>query len=114
MGVANTQGKKKGLSSGSPVFAVEIEADAWLLYVVAAQLKPPKSRNPSKAANEDDDAGAGDKDFEMFFFGPMRLGDTYSIDDTKRLVENLCDICLWGQTEFKRWWEETVLATCEG
>jgi hypothetical protein len=25
-----------------------------------------------------------------------RLGDTYSIDDTKRLFNNLCDITLWG------------------
>lgn len=27
------------------------------------------------------------------------------MDDMKRLVENLCDISLWGQTEFKKWWE---------
>jgi len=49
----------------------------------------------------------------MFFFGPMRLGDIYSMDDTKWLVENLCDIPLWGQTEFKKWWEETILAACK-
>lgn len=109
-GIGNTQ---EGLSLGSPVFAIEIEADAWLLYVVAAQLKPSNARNLSKAASEESKENAADQAFEMFFFGPMRLGDTYSMDDTKRLVENLCDICLWGQTEFRAWWEQTVVATCE-
>ena len=82
--------------------------------MIAAQLKSPKPRNPSKTAKEDDEVGAADEDFEMFFFGPMRLGDTLFMDDTKRLVENLCNICLRGQTEFKRWWEETILAVCKG
>lgn len=53
------------------------------------------------------------QDFEMSFFGPMMLGNTYSMDDMNRLVENLCDISLWGQTEFKKWWEKTILAACE-
>lgn len=102
------------LSLGSPVFAIEIEADAWLLYVVTAQLKPLESRKPSKnAAKGDDEVDATVQDFEMFFFGPMRLGDTYSMNDMKRLVENLCDIVLWGQTEFRKWWEGTVLETCK-
>ncbi|KAH0552947.1 hypothetical protein GP486_006857 [Trichoglossum hirsutum] len=102
------------LSLGSPVFAIEIEADTWLLYVVTAQLKPLKSCKPSKnVTKENYEIDTTDQDFEMFFFGPMRLGDTYSMDDTKRLVENLCDISLWGQTEFKKWWEETILAACE-
>lgn len=37
------------------------------------------------------DAGvnATEQDFEMFFFGPMILGNTYSMDDVKRLAENL-------------------------
>jgi hypothetical protein len=114
MGVEDTQSRGNNLSLGSPVFAIEIEADAWLLYVVTAQLKPLKSRKPSKSVTkENDKVDATDQDFEMFFFGPMRLGDTYSMDDTKWLVENLCDISLWGQTEFKKWWEETVLAVCE-
>lgn len=102
------------LSLGSPVFAIEIESDAWLLYAVIAQLKPPKSYKLSKhLEKEDDEVDASEQDFDMFFFGPMRLGDTYSMDDTKRLVENLCDITLWGQTEFRKWWEETILAACQ-
>lgn len=103
------------LSLGSPVFAIEIEADNWLLYVVTAQLKPPKPGKLSKnITKEDDKLNATEQDFEVFFFGPMMLGNTYSMDDMKRLVENLCDISLWGQTEFKKWWENTVLTACEG
>ena len=102
------------LSLGSPVFAIEIEGDNWLLYVVTAQLEPPKSRKLSKnGTKEDDEVSATEQDLEMSFFGPMMLGNTYSMDDMKRLVENLCDISLWGQTEFKKSWEKTVLAACE-
>jgi hypothetical protein len=32
--------------------------------------------------------------FNMFFLEPLRLGDTYSIDDTKRLFNNLYNITL--------------------
>jgi hypothetical protein len=103
---------QESLSLGSPVFAIEIEADAWLLYVVAAQLKPPKTYSVSEAASKRDENGP-EQAFEMLFFGPMRLGDTCSMEDTKRLVENLYDIYLWGQTEFGSWWEQTVLAACE-
>ena len=106
--------QKNSLSLGSPVFAIEIVADSWLLYVVIAQLEPPKSRKLSKKiTKEDDGVNATEQAFEMFFFGPVKLGDTYSMDDLKRLVENLCDISLWGQTEFKEWWEKTVVAACE-
>lgn len=102
------------LSLGSPVFAIEIEADNWLLYVVTAQLKTLKPLELSKnVIKEDDKVNASEPDFEMFFFGPMMLGNTYSLDDMKRLVENLCDISLWGQTEFRKWWEKTVLAACK-
>jgi len=114
-GAGNTQGSGNGLSLGPPVFAIEIEADAWLLHVVAAQLKPPELRQSSKKnAKEDDEVHAAEQDFEMSFFGPMRLGDTYSEDDAERLVENICDMCVWGQTYFKDWWEGTVVSACEG
>lgn len=83
------------LSLRSPVFAIEIEADNWLLYMVTAQLKPPK---PGKLSNnitkEDDKLNVTEQDFEMFFFGPMILRNTYSMDDMKRLVKNQCDISL--------------------
>jgi hypothetical protein len=58
-GVEDTQDRGNKSSLGSPVFAIEIEADAWLLYVVTAQLKPLKSRKPSKnAAKENDEVHA--------------------------------------------------------
>lgn len=100
-------------SLGSPVFAIEIETDAWLLYVVNAQLTQPKPRKPSHVRIQESEVNATEQDFKMCFFGPIRLGSTHSLDDTKRLVENLCDICQWGQTEFKKWWQETILAACE-
>lgn len=104
---------KKNGSLGSPVFAIEIEADAWLLYIVNAQLTQPKLRKPSNVGKQKGQVNATEQDFKMCFFGPIRLGSTYCLDDTKRLVENLCDICQWGQTEFKEWWQETILAACE-
>lgn len=68
-----------------------VDAQGWNVN------EPLKSRKPSKnVAKENDEVDATDQDFEMFFFGPMRLGDTYSMDDTRRLVENLCDISLWS------------------
>lgn len=104
---------KKNGSLGSPVFAIEIEADAWILYIVGAQLTHPKVRKPSNLGKQKVEVKATEQDFKMCFFGPIRLGSTYCLDDTKRLVENLCDICQWGQTEYKKWWEETILAACE-
>lgn len=102
------------LSLGSPVFAIEIKAEAWLLYVVTAWPKPPKPRKLSKSvAKQDDEVNATEQDNKMCFFGPISLGSTYSMHDTKRLVENLCDITQWGQTEFKEWWEKTILEACE-
>lgn len=102
------------LSLGSPVFAIEIEADNWLLYVVTAQLEPPKSRKLSKnVTEEEDEVDATEQDFDMSFFGLMMLGNTYCMDGVKLLVENFCDISLWGQADFKKWWEKTVLAGCE-
>jgi hypothetical protein len=60
-----------------PIFVVEIQTNAWLLHVVTAKetLKKPN-------------------EFNMFFLGPLRLGDTYSIDDIKRLFDNLYNITL--------------------
>lgn len=104
---------EKNGSLGSPVFAIEIETDAWLLYVVNAQLMQPKPRKPSNVGKQEGEVNATEQDFKMCFFGPIRLGSTYSLDDTKRLVENLCDIFQWGQTEFKEWWQETILGACE-
>ncbi|XTI91504.1 hypothetical protein V2W45_1417070, partial [Cenococcum geophilum] len=60
-------------------FTVEIQTDAWLLHIVTAKEILKKL----------------DK-FNIFFLGPLRLGDTYSIDNIKRLFNNLYNITLWG------------------
>jgi len=109
----NAEDTQESLSLGSLVFAIEIEADAWPLYVVAARFKPLNTHNRSEPASGNDRENRPDQAFKMFFSDPMRPGDTYSIDDTKRLVGNLRDVCLWGQTEFRSWWEQTILAACE-
>lgn len=55
------------------MFAVEIKADAWLLYSVASfRLSRTKPVDPQKSVNEDS-VGAEDQDFEIFF-DPMPLG----------------------------------------
>ncbi|XTI87945.1 hypothetical protein V2W45_1520405 [Cenococcum geophilum] len=61
----------KGWSLSIPIFA--------LLYIVTAEEILKKL-----------------DEFNMFFLGLLRLGDTYSIDDIKRLFDNLYDITLWG------------------
>ena len=82
--------------------------------MVTAWLKPSKPRKLSKSvAKQDDEVNATEQDNKMCFFGPISLGSTYSMHDTKRLVENLCDITQWGQTEFKEWWKKTILEACE-
>jgi len=40
-------------------------------------------------------------EFNIFFLGLLRLGDTYSIDNIKRLFNNLYNITLWGQNEYR-------------
>lgn len=54
-----------------------------------------------------------EQDFEMFFFGPMMVGSEYSMDIWIVLMENLCDIFLWGLTDFKKWLEKKILSACE-
>lgn len=56
------------------MFAVEIKADAWLLYLVAAlRLSRTKPIDPQESVNEDS-VDVEDQDFEMFFFDLMPLG----------------------------------------
>ena len=75
-----------------PVFAVKIQTNTQLLHIVTAKeiLKKP------------------DK-FNMFFLGPLRLRNTYSINNTKRLFNNLYNITLWGQNKYKLWFKKEIL-----
>lgn len=75
-----------------PVLAVEIEQDSWLLHVVAAEVR---KRSPGG--------------FILHFFGPVRIGDTFSESNTRKLFSNLCGIALWGQVHFRQWVEKEIL-----
>ena len=75
-----------------PVLAVEIEQDSWLLHVVAAEVR---KRSPGG--------------FILHFFGPVRMGDTFSESNARKLFSNLCDIALWGQVYFRQWVEKEIL-----
>lgn len=87
--------QRNNLSLRFSIFAIEIKANNWFLYVVTTQLKSPKLNKLSKnITKEDDKLNTIEQDFEVFFFGLMILGNMYSIDNMKRLVENLCDISL--------------------
>lgn len=88
-----TKRRLEGYPLDMPVLAVEIEADGWLLHVVCAQENP---RRPA--------------DFDLVFLGPLRIGETYSLPDTYRLLENLCDMAIWGQSVYREWFEANVLA----
>ncbi|RMZ66525.1 hypothetical protein GMOD_00001867 [Pyrenophora seminiperda CCB06] len=79
-------------SLAMPVFAVEIQTDAWLLHLVTAEEVP---ENPDE--------------FTMFFLGPLHLGNTYTMEDTKRLFHNLCDVARWGHEEYRLWVEEEII-----
>lgn len=75
------------------VFAVEIQTDAWLLQNVTAEEVPKKP-----------------DEFNMFFRSLLKLGDTYSGDDTKRLFDKRCEIALWSQTDYRSWFKEEILS----
>jgi hypothetical protein len=76
-----------------PVLAVEIEQDSWLLHIVVAEVR---KKSPGG--------------FILHFFGPTRVGDTFSGPSTRKLFNNLCHIALWGQEHFRPWVEEKILA----
>lgn len=76
-----------------PVLAMEIEQDSWLLQIVVAEVR---KKSPGG--------------FIVHFLGPIRVGDTFSKPNTKKLFDNLCAIALWGQEHFRQWVEEKILA----
>lgn len=74
------------------MLAIGIKQDSWLLYVVTAEVC---KRSPGG--------------FILHFFGPIRMGDTFSKSNARKLFSNLCDIALWGQAYFQQWVEEKIL-----
>jgi hypothetical protein len=104
------------------VFAVEIDGDNWLLRVVAARVVPRTSAAADSPRNRDGDAPETDTEgpttlpedeYELFFFGPLALGDTLTFEGAERLLANLIDITKWGQSEFRTWWGASVQMVLE-
>ncbi|KAH8731699.1 hypothetical protein GQ44DRAFT_697900 [Phaeosphaeriaceae sp. PMI808] len=108
---------------GFPVFAVEIDGDNWLLRVAAARVVPRTSAAAESPRNEEEDAQETgteegptplpEDEYELFFFGPLALGNTLTLEGSKRLLANLIDITRWGQSEFRTWWEANVQVVLE-
>jgi hypothetical protein len=107
---------------GFPVFAVEIDGDNWLLRVAAARVVPCTSAAAESPRNEEDDAQEmgpegpsplPEDEYELFFFGPLALGNTLTLEGSKMLLANLIDITRWGQSEFRTWWEANVQVVLE-
>ena len=83
----------EGYPLNMPAFAIEVDGDLWYLHTAIARTNPKRPDKP-----------------DIFFFGHLRIGDTNYEDDTRRLVETLCDIAYWGQTEYRGWFEENIVA----
>ncbi|KAF2007577.1 hypothetical protein P154DRAFT_517251 [Amniculicola lignicola CBS 123094] len=118
-----TKRRYEGWDLGFPVFAIEIEGDSWLLRVAAARVKSrtsPAAKSPRTREEDAQEAGTEEgptllpeDEYELFFFGPLALGSTLSLDGSKRLLANLIDITMWGQSEFRTWWEANVQMVLE-
>ncbi|KAF2787489.1 hypothetical protein K505DRAFT_379551 [Melanomma pulvis-pyrius CBS 109.77] len=108
---------------GFPVFAVEIDGDNWLLRVAAARVVPitrvaakfPRNvdGDTQEAEVEEGPTPLPEDEYELFFFGPLALGNTLTLEGSKRLLANLIDITKWGQSEFRMWWEANVQLVLE-
>jgi hypothetical protein len=40
-------------------------------------------------------------EYKLFFFGPLDLGNTLTLESLKRLLANLINITKWGQSKFR-------------
>jgi hypothetical protein len=108
---------------GFPVFAVEIDGDNWILRVAAARVVPRAGTAAESLRNGEGDtqqmeAEEGpmplpEDECELFFFGPLDLGNTLTLESSKRSLANLIDITKWGQSEFRPWWGVNVQRVLE-
>ncbi|KAF2804378.1 uncharacterized protein BDZ99DRAFT_544886 [Mytilinidion resinicola] len=102
-----TKRRYKEWDLGFPVFAVEIDGDNWLLRVAAARVVPStsaatKSPRDGEGDAQETEAEEGpmslpEDEYKLFFFGPLALGNTLTLESSKRLLANLVDITKWGQ-----------------
>lgn len=84
------------------MFAVEINGDNWLLRVAAARVMPRTSTAAKSPRNGEEDAQETrteegptlllEDEYKLFFFGPLALGNTLTLNRSKRLLANLINI----------------------
>ncbi|CAI6226015.1 unnamed protein product [Periconia digitata] len=108
---------------GFPVLAIEIDGDNWVMRVAAARVVPhttdatqsPLAREMEAQPAEVDEGliSFPEDEYELFFFGPLDLGNTLTLQSSKRLLANLIDITGWGQSQFRAWWELNVQRVLE-
>lgn len=108
---------------GFPVFAIEIDGDNWILRVTAARVMTRTGVAAEPLGNRDEDTQQmeveerlmtpPEDEYELFFFGPLDLGNTLTLESSKRLFVNLIDITKWGQSEFRKWWGANVQRVLE-
>ncbi|PVH91536.1 hypothetical protein DM02DRAFT_647288 [Periconia macrospinosa] len=108
---------------GFPVFAIEIDGDNWILRVAAARVVPRAGASADSLRNGEGDTPhmeaeegpmpLSEDEYELFFFGPLDLGNTLTLESSKRLLANLIDITKWGQSEFRGWWVTNVQRVLE-
>ena len=77
-----TKRRQEGFSLEMPVLAIEIEGDAWNLYMVSVS----------------EDAGSGT--YECKFVGPMEMGSTKSLLGVYQILDKLCSCADWGIGEY--------------
>ena len=104
------------------MFATEIDGDNWTLRVAAARVMPRTGATAESLGNGEEDTQKmeveeiltplPEDEYELFFFGPLDLGNTLTLESSKRLFVNLIDITKWG-SEFQKWWVANVQRVLE-
>ena len=80
----------EGYSLNQPVLAVTAVGDEWQVYLDYAEIE-------------------GDR-FGCKFVGPWEMGNTRSIEGAFKILSVLSDLCEWGITEYRGYFEKEILA----
>jgi hypothetical protein len=81
--------QQEGYSLDMPVFAIEIEGDAWNLWI---------------------GYWAGSFPHTLVFMGPESMGDTKSLKGAFKIFYVLQGLAAWGTSSYRAWFEREVLA----
>lgn len=95
-----------------------MDGDNWIWRVTATQVEPyttdvTQFLLAGKLEAQAVEVGERPMPFpenehELFFFGPLDLGNTLTLQSSKRLLANLIDVTEWGQSQFRTWLELNV------